>query len=346
MSTPTRRRVAVSVVTAAAVVAVGCAGEKKGATDTTAAATATGAAATDTTRGGAAAGATAGPAGGGAFAHASTISGFKTPESVLYDPDQDVYFVSNIDGNASQKDNNGFIARVKPDGTVDSLRFIAGGRGGVTLNAPKGSVIVGDTIWVADIDAVRGFNRRTGAPVASIELGRFKAHFLNDIAVGADGAMYVTDTGVIFGPTGKVSHPGPDQIIRIAGRTPTVAASDSAFAGPNGIAWDRANGRFVIASFTGKSVETWKPGEAKPGTLADGVGQFDGIGVLGDGRVLVSSWADSAITAFGGGTAGAASGAKVVTGVPGPADFGVDTKRNRVLVPILQGDRVEIFDIK
>ncbi|MFL5576414.1 MAG: SMP-30/gluconolactonase/LRE family protein [Gemmatimonadaceae bacterium] len=324
------RRAAVGVVV---VTAAACAPEK-GKTADSAAAPAAGVAAGAESAGGAA-------AGGAAYAKVATIQGFKTPESVKYDSDLDVYFVSNINGNPSQKDGNGFISRVRPDGTVDSLHFIQGGERGVTLNAPKGLAIVGDTLVVADIDAVRMFNKRTGAPIASVELGRMKAHFLNDVAVGPDGALYVTDTGVQFGPTGQTSHPGPDQIFRIAGRTPTVAVADSALEGPNGIAWDQANGRFVVGSLAGKSLLTWKAGDAKAARLAEGPGEFDGVEVLGNGRVLASSWADSAVTLYDGGRA-----TRVATNVPSPADIGVDTKRNRLLVPIFTGDRVEVFEIR
>ncbi|HEY6108720.1 MAG TPA: hypothetical protein VIV56_07440, partial [Gemmatimonadales bacterium] len=45
-----------------------------------------------------------------------------TPESVLWDSAQDVYFVSNVNGNPSVKDNNGFISRVKPDSGIENLR--------------------------------------------------------------------------------------------------------------------------------------------------------------------------------------------------------------------------------
>ena len=33
---------------------------------------------------------------------------------------------------------------------MDNLNFVTGGRGGVTLDAPKGMAIVGDTLWVAE----------------------------------------------------------------------------------------------------------------------------------------------------------------------------------------------------
>src|SRR5687767_7241889 len=49
-------------------------------------------------------------------------SNFQGPESVRYDRDQDVWFVSNVNGNPGAKDNNGYISRLKSDGTPDSLK--------------------------------------------------------------------------------------------------------------------------------------------------------------------------------------------------------------------------------
>lgn len=278
------------------------------------------------------------------FKKTAMVGGFRTPESVKYDADQDVYFVSNINGNPSQKDGNGFISRMRPDDdTVDSLHFVAGGRGGATLNAPKGMAIVGDTLYVSDIDAVRLFDRHTGKALGSVDLSKMKAHFLNDVVAGPDGAVYVTDTGIQFDAKGNTSHPGPDQVFRITGRTASVAVSDSSLAGPNGITWDQANGRFVIVPFAGTSVVTWKPGDAKPAPLAAHLaGQMDGVELLGDGRLLVTSWADSTVSSV----ARDGTTTKVVTGVPSPADIGVDAKRNRLLVPIFTGDRVEVYQIK
>ena len=64
---------------------------------------------------------------------------FQTPESVLYDPVADVYLVSNINGDPTAKDNNGFISRIGPDGTVMAAKWIAGGQGDVTLDWGDGS---------------------------------------------------------------------------------------------------------------------------------------------------------------------------------------------------------------
>jgi len=269
----------------------------------------------------------------------SVIEGFKTPESVLWDAEQDVWFVSNIDGNPSLKDNNGFISRLKADGSVDSLRFIAAGRGMVTLNAPKGMALVGDTLWVADIDAVRGFNRRTGALVANVEAGR-QAKFLNDVAAAPDGIVYITDTGVLFDAKGQPSHPGPDRIFALKGRKLTVVAEGDWLEWPNGITWDRPNARFLLAPFGGPHITAWKPGVAKVDTIATGPGGQDGIEVLPDGRTLITSWTDS--TVF---TPSAGGNKKLITGVASPADIGVDPARGWLAIPIFTGNRVEFWNL-
>src|SRR2546425_9624254 len=133
----------------------------------------------------------------------AVVEGFLTPESVLHDPVQDIYFVSNINGGPTRKGNNGFISRVRPDGAAENLKFIEGGHGGVTLNAPKGLAIRGDTLWVADIDVVRAFDAKTGAARDTVSLASLGAIFLNDIAIAQTGALYITDTGIRFDDVGK-----------------------------------------------------------------------------------------------------------------------------------------------
>ena len=285
---------------------------------------------------------TAGAAGGAAFARIGVTDSLRTPESVRYDPDTDAFLISNINGNPSQKDGNGFIARVDAANVGAMTMLVEGGKNGATLNAPKGMAIVGDTLWVSDIDAVRGFNTRTGAPVATIELGRQGAVFLNDVAVGADGSLYVTDTGLRFDASGAMSHPGPDRVFRIDGRRVSVAIEgDSALAQPNGIAWDGANGRFIVVSFATPAILGWKPGDSTFTSVStSGPGGYDGVEVLGDGRILVTSWADSAVHAVANGSV-----TRVISGVEGPADLGVDTKRNVVAVPLFNGGRVEYYRI-
>jgi sugar lactone lactonase YvrE len=282
----------------------------------------------------------AGEAAPAEFSRAAAIEGaFKTPEGVRFDAADDVFFVSNINGVPSAKDNNGFITRVRAEGgEIDSLMFIAGGRGGVTLNGPKGLAITGDTLWVADIDAVRAFDKRTGRPIASHVIQG--AVFLNDITIGPDGALYITDTGIRITESG-MTHPGPDRVFKLTrdGQASTALQLDSA-AGPNGITWDNGNQRFIIVTFTSNDILAWKPGDTTTTSIATGKGKFDGVERLADGRILVSTWADSSLYVLDGSAL-----VRAVGGIQSPADFGVDTKRNRVAVPVFEGNRVELFAI-
>ena len=140
--------------------------------------------------------------------------GLSTPESVLWDATRNVWYVSNINGSPLAKDDNGYILRLSADGaTMDSVAFINGADADITLNAPKGMALVGDTLWVADIDAVRAFDVTTGNTVTTLELGAQNATFLNDVAVGGDGTVYITDSGISFNADGSVPSPGMSAIL-------------------------------------------------------------------------------------------------------------------------------------
>jgi sugar lactone lactonase YvrE len=263
-------------------------------------------------------------------------SNFQGPESARYDADQDVWFVSNINGNPAAKDNNGYISRLRADGTPDSLKFIASGRNAVTLHAPKGMAIVGDTLWVADIDAVRAFNKRTGAALTSVRVR--EAKFLNDVAIGPDGTLYLTDTGLAMDAKGEMSHPGPDRIFRVAAGRATVALQSPQLAGPNGIAWAPEEKEFVIVSFMGPAIVAWRPGEKTTRPLGTGPGQLDGVEALEDGRLLVTSWADSSLFVVDDGRP-----TKVASGISSPADIGINGKR--VAVPQLMENKVQFWEL-
>ena len=270
----------------------------------------------------------------------AVVEGFLTPESVLHDPVQDIYFVSNINGGPTTKDNNGFISRVRPDGAVENLKFIEGGHNGVTLNAPKGLALRGDTLWVADIDAIRSFDAKTGAARDSVSLASLGAVFLNDIAIAQTGALYITDTGIRFDDVGNVLHPGPDRIFRVGtDRQVTVAVRGDTLGRPNGITLDSVGKRFIVVQFGGRSILAWKPGDKAPSVIAKGPGGFDGV-EIGGTRILASSWSDSTVSSYETGQE-----VKLITGVPSPADIGYDGKRKRILIPVFTGNRVEIWQL-
>jgi SMP-30/gluconolaconase/LRE-like protein len=246
--------------------------------------------------------------------------------------------VSNVNGTPTAKDNNGYISRLRPDGTPYNVKFIEGGKKGVTLNGPKGLAISGDTLWVADVDYARAFNKRTGAAIANVTI-RGRVKFLNGATVGPDGAIYMTDTGIVFGVKGELSHPGPDQVLRITRGGATVALTSPKLEGPNGITWDPRQKQFVIVSFTGKGIYAWKAGEKDVTSLGTGPGQQDGVAVLPDGRILVTSWADSSLFVLDKGQT-----RKVASGIASPADIDFDEKDSRVAVPQLMVNKVQFWE--
>lgn len=271
-----------------------------------------------------------------AFSLVTAITGFSTPEAARYDGEQDVWFVSNINGPPAAEDNNGFISRMRSDGRIDSLHFIQGGRGGATLNAPKGLLLVGDTLWVADIKVARAFSARTGAPIAAVRVPG--ATMLNDLTVGPDSAVYVTDTGLEFGVEGAQRQ--PSRIYRIKGTQVSQALQSDRLNGPNGITWDSTRNTFVLGSYFGDSVMAWSPGDSEPRALAGGPGQWDGMAALVDGRILAASWADSSLYVLDGSTL-----RKVLSGAVSPGGIGVDPERMRVAVPSLMENTVKLYRI-
>src|SRR3954454_3893409 len=281
--------------------------------------------------------ATAAPAAPAEARKIGTVKALQNPESVRWDAEQGIWFVSNVNGNPSDKDNNGYISRLKADGSVDSLKFVAAGRNKVTLNAPKGMAIVGDTLWVADIDAVRGFNRKTGVPVASIAVPGAK--FLNDVTAGPDG-IYVTDTGIHIGAGGKMSHPGPDRVFKIAGRRVSTALTFKGQPGPNGITWDSTASRFVMVPMGDSTIVSWAPGDSLPQTVAKGPPMMDGVEPLGGGRYLVTSWTDSSLNLVADGKVTRLAGK-----IASPADIGFNRADGKVAVPQLMSTTVELLDV-
>ena len=256
------------------------------------------------------------------LSRALRVEKLRHPQSVIHDEEQDVYFVSSA---------SGFISRVSPDGKILDRDFIQG------LKAPKGLAIRGVELWVADVDHVRAFDRVTGAALKTVDLAPHGAVLLCDLAVGGDDALYVTDSDVRVSGQKERVRQGDGRIYRVSGERVEVANAGEELRSPRGIVWDGL--RFLVAQSYGHEVLAWQPGSQAKAVLR-GPGAYDGIVVLPNGAVIVSS-------DFDGGLHVAAGGVLEPLFAPRPpaADIGFDRKRNRLLVPSPIGDSLEIWNL-
>ncbi|MDX1748595.1 MAG: hypothetical protein R3324_21900, partial [Halobacteriales archaeon] len=243
----------------------------------------------------------------------------------------DVYFVSNINGSPLETDGNGYISRVDAVSREVQPRWIDGAAEGITLNAPKGMAIVGDTLWVSDISVVRGFDRSTGESTSEVSIGG--ATFLNDLAADEDGSLYVSDSGLEAGENGFAPS-GTAAIHRIdpQGNVESLVAGEELM-GPNGVL-ATSDGLWAV-TFGGNELYRVVDG-AKTDVVQLPSGSLDGLVELEGGDLLISSWEGSAI--YRGPRTGPFE--LFIGDVTSPADIGLDAGRGLVLIPSFQNDRV------
>jgi sugar lactone lactonase YvrE len=251
--------------------------------------------------------------------------GFVASEAARYDDRGDAYLVTNMGNERGAANADGFVSRVAPDGSVQTLRWIEG------LNDPRGIFIHGDRVYVADNDHVRMFDRASGASRGSVAVSG--AVTLNDLAVARDGTVYVTDSG---------SNEQPGALWRIdpRGRVSAFAARNPALERPNGIAV-LADGNIVHGG-RGVNLVIRTPQGRIVRELTLPTPQFDGIVTMPDGRLLVASQLGRNVYRVD-----IATGATMVVAenIEVPAAIGMDTRRNRLLVPQIRRASLSIYEL-
>jgi len=260
--------------------------------------------------------------------------GLATPESVEYYAAEDVYLVTNINGSPFVADGNGFISKIKPDGSVVKLKWIDGSNKGVTLNAPKGVAISGKNLFVADINQVQVFELPSGKQKKSITIK--DSTFLNGITPGPGGSVYVTDSGYNEGFTPS----GTDAIYHVmADGTYKTIVKDKEMGHPNGICENGDD--LVVNTFgSGKLFSVNAEGE-RTEMPTPPTGGLDGLVRLDDGRFAVSSWGGAAVYIL----EKDGTFSVLAESLDAPADMGIDTKRNYLLVPLFEQNKVAILPL-
>lgn len=199
------------------------------------------------------------------------------PESAYLDPETKVLFVSNVNGSPVDKDGNGFISKLTTDGKIIKAKWFEG------LNAPKGLRSADGVLWVSDIDEVVGITIADGKLFKRIKIDGAK--FLNDVAAGPDGTIYVSDMAA-------------SKVYAITDGKATIFAEGEQLESPNGLlvdgdqlliaAWGYAEnldpkilGRLLTLDLKSKKVAA---------ITTPPQGNLDGLELDGHGGYYVTDW--------------------------------------------------------
>ena len=246
---------------------------------------------------------------------------FRIPETVLYDPERDMIYVTNFDrfdfapGAGRQS-----ISRLSPEGKVVDPEWIKG------LSNPTGMAMKGSTLLAIERKALVEIDVSSGEVTARHPL--LTAGFLNDIAVAGE-TVYVSDSraGIVYSfsdgtfetfiPAGQVSQPNGLHV-----------AAGTLYIGSNG------DGTVKTVDITDGTINTF----AKLGP-----GIIDGIESDGSGGILVSHWEGRLYRVSPGGEV-----SRILdTTSPGTniANFAYDGKRKRVIIPTFSSDSVVSYSL-
>jgi streptogramin lyase len=116
-----------------------------------------------------------------------TPAELKEPESVIYDSNEDVLYVSNINNPPAGKDGNGSIGKISLNGEIQEVEWVIDG-----MDSPKGLGLFNGLLYVADLKKVVVINTKTGKLEKTIEIP--DAGMLNDITVDDAGIIYISDS--------------------------------------------------------------------------------------------------------------------------------------------------------
>jgi len=254
--------------------------------------------------------------------------GLAQPESVLYDFKHSQLYVSNVQGNPGKKDGKGYISQVSLTGKLLEKEWVK------NLNAPKGMAIVGNTLYVTDIDALVAINIEKKVVIKRYEVP--DAKFLNDVAADKSGNVYVSD---------MLSN----TIHCLCESKFAVWLQDKDLMSPNGLVAEKE--RLVVGSWGITSggfattvvghLKTVAYADKKIASLGDGkpVGNLDGVESDGVGGYYATDWMVGKVFHFD------ANGKarELMQLKQGSADHAYLADKNLLLIPMMNDNQLKAF---
>jgi len=256
----------------------------------------------------------------------ATLSGFNTPECVLYDAENGVAYVSNMESESSDfywgDDGTGSISTIGNDHKVKKAKWLNSSPD-AKLHSPKGMTILKGKLYYNDNSRLMRCTLK-GKDVEVVAEGFQKA---NDLCT--DGkSIWLSDTG--RGEVWRVSPKGKKKAIKAP-----EAVNGLTFSGKKmyGVSW----GLHEVYELDPKGKK-----DPVPFGLADHFTTLDAIEVLDCGTFIVSDF-------MGGKVCAISSDRKTVTTLielQSPADVGINREKGLLYVPLLEVNKVGIYRIK
>lgn len=260
---------------------------------------------------------------------------FVFAEACAYDAERDLFVVPSagvLNNDAGELINDGYVSLINPDGSVHTTKWIGMNRDGLTLHHPFGTDIVNGMLYLADRDTVRWFDMATGEPAGSVTVEG--ASWMNDLEVADDGTIYASHTGSRDdASTWRIYRITPDG-------DASVFAEGEPLARPNGVAFDN-DGNIVVVNIASPDILTFSPEGELLSTIASLDSVNDGLVILDDGTMIVSSVGNGTIARIPPG----GEPALVASGIPSAASICYDPTRNHLLVPMNNNNAVALVDL-
>ena len=250
----------------------------------------------------------------------STDSTLLTPESVLYDKELDIIYVSDVNMNPWEKDGNGFLSKIDTEGNIVALEWITG------FDSPKGMGLVGNRLFVADLDKLVEIDVDEGKIVKKHAFP--EGTTLNDITTGDDGTIYASSSAT-------------EEVFRWKDGTFEVIV-DGDLGRPNGLFFEP--GKLLMLTSNSGELKNIDLSTKEITKLAGGFGAGDGLVPTGTGDYIASNWqgqifyvgSDWSVTQLLD-----TRGQKINT-----ADIGYIVEKNMLLVPTFFDNRVVAYSIE
>lgn len=190
-----------------------------------------------------------------------------TSESVIYDKNSNLIYVSNINENPWDLDYNGFISTLDVNGNIIDHEWLK-----EDLSGPKGMGIYDGMLYINDINRVVEVNMSTQSITKSYYLDNNPA--LNDISVGSDGRIYSSCSN-----TSTIYELVDDHLKELS------KVEDARL---NGLYADGSNIYFLLSKSEKFGVYNLESNTSE--ILTEKIGWGDGIIKLPNGNFITSGW--------------------------------------------------------